>query len=162
MFYVDFFLQAYPFTIGLLLLLAALQVLFCYKVKRFWISILPSVLFALLFTAVGIPCMVLVLDAFAPLIVAFPVILLIQLLLCFKVKRVALRLIPTILLPLISVAFLVMTLTTSGWDFLGYLFFMLYTAFAWVIDGVAWGIWAMVRHIRTDRGRGDDIGEHNE
>ncbi len=150
--YLNFFLEAYPFTIGLFLVLAATQIVFCYKVKRFWVSILPSVLFALLFLAVGIPCMAAVVNAVPALIAAFAVILPVQLLLCFKVRRLAVRLIPTILLPLISLACLIPALTISGWGSLVYLLLMIYAAFAWVIDGVAWGIWGMSRHIRKHRG----------
>ena len=151
--YLDFFLLNYPLTIGMLVVLAVLQIIFCHKVKRFWVSILPSVLFALLFLAVGIPFMATVLEAGPILIPLFALVLPLQLLLCFKARRVAVRLIPTILFPLISVAFLVPTLTVTGWDSLGYLFFMILAVFAWVIDGVAWGIWGMWRHIQKHRGR---------
>ena len=150
--YLDFFMSNYPFTIGLFVVLAAVQILFCYKVKNFWVSILPSVLFAVLFLTVGIPCMANVFETGPILILLFAVFLPLQLLLCFKVRRVMVRLIPTILLPLIAIACLIPAITVNGWDGLGYLFFMILAVFAWVIDGVAWGIWGMIRHIRKHRG----------
>ena len=150
--YLDFFMFNYPFTIGLFVVLAAVQILFCYKVKNFWISIIPSILFAPLFLAVGIPCMANVFETGPILILLFAVILPLQLLLCFKVRRLAVRLIPTILFPLTSIALLVPALSVSGWDGLGYLFLMILAAFAWVIDGIAWGMWGMIRHIQKHRG----------
>ncbi len=149
--YLDFFLEAYPFTLGLFLVLAVLQIVFCHTVKNFWVSVIPSMLFALLFVAVGIPCMASVVDAVPTLILAFAVVMPIQLLLCFKVRWLIIRLIPTILLPLLGIACLIRALTISGWGSLGYLLLMIYIAFIWIIDGVAWGIWGMIKHIRKHR-----------
>ncbi len=151
--FLNFFLSEYPFTICLLAVLVAAQVLFCYKVKHRFASMIPSLLIALLLAAVLIPytdMLYSVVNAwfFPTVILSVAAILPGQLFLCFKVRKIVLRLIPTVVLFLICITGLILGLSVSGWDGLGFVFLALYVGFGWIMDGLAWGIWAMIRHDR--------------
>ena len=72
----------------------------------------------------------------------------IQLLLCFKVKSVLIRLIPDILIGFFTILFTVLTFANRGsWDALGYLVLALYTLFALLISGLAWVMFLAVKLI---------------
>jgi len=74
------------------------------------------------------------------------ILLPIQLLLCFKVKSKIIRLLPIIVLSIPTLIFIIMATTTQGWDVLGYIFLSIFTGFMMLICGVAWGIWAIIKH----------------
>lgn len=80
------------------------------------------------------------------LVFSIIVLLPIQLLLCFKVKSKVIRLIPLILLFIFTLIFVVMATTTHGWDAIGYIFLSIFTGIMMLICGVAWGIWAIIKH----------------
>ena len=87
----------------------------------------------------------------AVLIFSLIVLLPIQLLLCFKVKSKAIRLLPIILLSIPTLIFIVMSTTTQGWDGLGYIFLAFFTGFMMLICGVGWGIWAISKLIKKKK-----------
>ena len=87
----------------------------------------------------------------AVLIFSLVVLLPIQLLLCFKVKSKAIRLLPIILLSIPTLIFIVMSTTTQGWDGLGYIFLAFFTGFMMLICGVGWGIWAISKLIKKKK-----------
>ena len=68
-----------------------------------------------------------------------------QLLLCFKVKRIVLRLLPSIVLFAATAIFFAFIYIADGWDSLGYLFLALFTGFMLLVCGLAWLVWAIVR-----------------
>ena len=68
-----------------------------------------------------------------------------QLLLCFKVKRIVLRLLPSIVLFAATAIFFAFIYIADGWDSLGYLFLALFTGFLLLVCGLAWLVWAIVR-----------------
>ena len=151
--FLNVFLYEYPLTICLLAALVAVQVLFCYKVKHRWISMIPSLLIALLLIAVMIPYTGMLYGGvqvwFIPtMLLSFAVILPGQLFLCFKLRNIVLRLLPTVLLFLACIANLIIGLCISGWDGLFFIFLAIHIGFGLLVDGIAWGIWAMVGHIR--------------
>lgn len=82
----------------------------------------------------------------AVLIFSIIVLLPIQLLLCFRVKSTVIRLLPIILLSIPTLIFIVMSTTTHGWDGLGYIFLAIFAGFMMLICGVAWGVWAIIKH----------------
>ena len=82
----------------------------------------------------------------AVLIFSIIVLLPVQLLLCFKVKRKIIRSLPIILLTIPTLIFMIMAAATQGWDSLGYLFLAIFTGFMMLICGVAWSIWAITKH----------------
>ena len=88
----------------------------------------------------------------AVLVFSVVVFLLIQLLLCFKVKNKVIRLLPVILLSIFTIFFVVMTSTATGWDNLGYVFLAIFTGFMWLMCGIAWGIWTIIKLIKNKKG----------
>ena len=79
------------------------------------------------------------------LIFSVAVLLPIQLLLCFKVKSKLVRLLPVIILSALIIAFIVLSATAQGWDNLGYLFLAIFAGMMLLMDGIGWGIWAMIK-----------------
>lgn len=79
--------------------------------------------------------------------------MLIQLLLCFKAKKLSIRLIPTVLflIPTIVFAILMIPPFSSGWDSLAFLFLALYTGCVTLFCGIGWGIWAIINKIKEKR-----------
>ena len=82
------------------------------------------------------------------LILSVVVILPVQLLLCFKVKSLLIRLLPISMLGILAVISLLMTLNSTGWDTLGYIFFAIYAAIMILMCGISWGVWAIVNLIK--------------
>lgn len=72
------------------------------------------------------------------------VILPIQLLLCFKVKRLWLRLVPTVLFCTLSVISFILTMTITGWDVLLWLIILIYSLFVSAVCALSWIIYALV------------------
>lgn len=79
------------------------------------------------------------------LIISVVFVLPAQLLLCFKAKRLTVRLLPVIILSGLIIAFIVMNFAAIGWDRLLYVFFAVYTAFMLFMCCIGWGIWAIAR-----------------
>jgi len=88
----------------------------------------------------------------AVLIFSIVALLPIQLLLCFKVKSRAIRLLPVILLSIPTIIFTVMSVAITGWDGLGYIFLAIFTGFMLLMCGVGWGIWAISKLIKKKKG----------
>ena len=62
-----------------------------------------------------------------------------QLLLCFKVRSLILRLLPVILCALLTGLFLVLAHCSPGWNSLGYLFLALFPGFLLAACDIGWG-----------------------
>ena len=77
------------------------------------------------------------------LLFSLAILLPVQLLLCFKVKSRAIRLLPAILLAIPTLLFAVMSVSIAGWEGLGYLFLAIFTGFMLLICGIGWGIWGL-------------------
>jgi len=88
----------------------------------------------------------------ATLIFSIVVLLPIQLLLCFKVKSRAIRLLTNILLSMPTIIFVMMSVAITGWDGLGYIFLAIFTSFMMLMCGVGWGIWAISKFIKKKKG----------
>ena len=87
---------------------------------------------------------------FTTVILLFSVVVLlpVQLLLCFKAKRIAIRLLPVIVLTILTIIFTVMSIAITGWKGLGYILLAIFTGFMLLMCGIGWGIWAITRLIR--------------
>ena len=68
-----------------------------------------------------------------------------QLLLCFKFKKIFIKLIPIALLIVSTIVFYICSVTINGWDGLGYLFFALLSFGLILVCGLSWGVWAIIR-----------------
>lgn len=86
-------------------------------------------------------------------IVSAAALLPVQLLLCFKVKRLAVRLAPVILLSALLALFVVLWISTPGWDGLGYAFLAVFTGVMMLMCGAGWGIWAAAYGLKKRRGK---------
>lgn len=87
-------------------------------------------------------------------IIASVVILLpVQLLLCFKVKNLAIRLTPVIILSILMALFIVRWLSAVGWDGLFYAFFAVFVGLMILMCGIGWGIWAVVHGLKKKRSK---------
>lgn len=83
----------------------------------------------------------------------FVSVLTVQLLLCFKVKRLAVRLIPCVGLLALTVFFIVMIYCSSGWDSLGYVILTVYSCFMLLMSVIGWGIWLVVYILKKIRSK---------
>ena len=87
----------------------------------------------------------------AVLVLSVDILLLIQLLLCFKVKNKIIRLLPVILLSIVTIFFVAMASTATDWENLGYIFPAIFIVFMWPMCGIAWGIWAIIKLIKKKK-----------
>ena len=69
--------------------------------------------------------------------------LILQIILCFKSKKTVIKLIPTVISVITTVAFIVMISLSTGWEVLGYLLLAVFSAFVsagcilcWIIYGI--------------------------
>lgn len=82
-------------------------------------------------------------DVFVLLI--FILAVLVQLLLCFKVKKKIVRLMPMCLSLIATIIFAVLAVIFDGWDRVGWFFLAGVTAFLLCAVVIAWGIWYILR-----------------
>ena len=83
------------------------------------------------------------------------VVLPIQLLLCFKVKPIFLRLLPSILLTGTTILLFAMMATSRDWDAIGYAVLGVFSGVLLIFSGIGWGIWAIVRCIKKKKSYGN-------
>ena len=79
------------------------------------------------------------------------VVLPIQLLLCFKVKPIFLRLLPSILLTGTTILLFAMMAASRDWDAIGYAVLGVFSGVLLIFSGIGWGVWAIVRCIRKKK-----------
>lgn len=80
-------------------------------------------------------------------------VLIVQLLLCFKVKSLAIRLIPAVILFALTTFLFVMTYYSSGWDSVGYVILSTYTGCMLSMSAIGWVIWLIVRIIKKKKSK---------
>ena len=71
--------------------------------------------------------------------------LILQLLLCFKAKKIFIKLLPITLLIVSTIVFSICSASINGWDGLGYLFFALLSFGLILVCSIGWGVWAIIR-----------------
>ena len=71
--------------------------------------------------------------------------LILQLLLCFKVKKILIKLLPIALLIITTIVFSICSASINGWDGLGYLFFAMLSVGLIFVCGIGWVIWASIK-----------------
>ena len=79
------------------------------------------------------------------------VVLPIQLLLCFKVKPIFLRLLPSILLTGTTILLFAMMAASRDWDAIGYAVLGVFSGVLLIFSGIGWGIWGLVALIRKKK-----------
>ena len=83
--------------------------------------------------------------------ISFIVIIPVQIVLCFKAKRKAVRLLPVIIFCIPTIIFTFMAMIISGWDGIGYIFLAIFSGFMLLACGIAWGIWGISRLIKRKK-----------
>lgn len=73
------------------------------------------------------------------------ILVLFQLLLCFKAKKNIIRLIPVCLFSGLAVLFIVLGFIFSDWDSFGFFFLAGCTLVLLLACGIGWGIWVVIR-----------------
>ena len=71
-----------------------------------------------------------------------------QIFLCFRVRRLWLRLLPSILFFILALALFVLTWLTNGWDALGYLLLALGALLLLLSVGLGWATWGLVLFLK--------------
>lgn len=79
---------------------------------------------------------------------AILIVLPIQLVLCFKAKKIFIKCLPTTLLAASTVAFYIMAITAKTWAALIYLIIAAFLGVSFIFSGIAWGIWASAKLIK--------------
>ena len=79
------------------------------------------------------------------------VVLPIQLLLCFKAKKLFFRLLPSFVLTASTIIFFTMMRLATDWDALGYAILFVFSGVLLIFSGIAWGIWAIINLIKNKR-----------
>lgn len=79
------------------------------------------------------------------------VVLPIQLVLCFKVKSKIVRLLPVIILSVLTVIAEIESAIRIDWSALFYLIFAVYLGIMLFVCGIGWVIWSIVMHIRNKK-----------
>ena len=85
-------------------------------------------------------------------ILSAAVLLPVQILLCFKVKNIFVRLLPVIIFSLPTIVFLVIGLSVTGWDALGYILLAIlagYMALACICGWIIWAIAKLIKKIKS-------------
>ena len=88
----------------------------------------------------------------AVLVLSVVVLLLIQLLICFKAKNKIIRLLPVILLSIVTIFFVAMASTATDWENLGYIFPAIFIGVMWIACGMALGICAVIKLVKKKKG----------
>ena len=72
-----------------------------------------------------------------------------QLFMCFKAKKLFVKLIPVILFALAMIVMAILSAVASGWDALGYLFFALLFFATLCVCGFAWATFGACRSVKN-------------
>ena len=76
------------------------------------------------------------------------IVLSVQLVLCFKVRKLCVRLIPVCLSAIAAAVCLALTFLSEGWDALGYLLLTMFSAGLLLVCGIGWLVWAIIKKLR--------------
>ena len=79
------------------------------------------------------------------------IVLPIQLLLCFKVKKLFLRLLPSLIFAATTVFLFTMMRLATDWDALGYAIVGIFSGALLIFSGIAWGIWAIAKCMKRKK-----------
>ena len=77
------------------------------------------------------------------------ILVLLQMFLCFKVKKKTIRLIPVYLTLVLTIVFTTLGFIFDGWDGFGFFFLAICSAVLLAGSGVGWGVWAIVKKIKN-------------
>ena len=98
-------------------------------------------------------CMMFELSGDAWLVIVGVLVLLLQILLCLKVKKLWIRLIPAVVFFALTVVFTVLLFVSEGWDAIGYLLLAIFFAVFLAASVVGWVIAAIVKAIMARKNK---------
>ena len=75
----------------------------------------------------------------------------IQLALCFKAKKLLIKLLPTILSAAAAIVFCILAFTARDWSALVYIVFAFFAGVMLISSGIAWGIGAILKMKKMQR-----------
>ncbi len=78
----------------------------------------------------------------------FIIVMLLQIFLCFKVKKNIIRLMPIYLSLGLIILFSSLGFIFDGWDSFGFFFLAICSALLLVGIGIGWGAWAIIKRLR--------------
>ena len=78
-------------------------------------------------------------------ILSFAIVLPTQILICFKIKDIFVRLLPVLFFLVIALVGWALSCFISGWAAIGYLILACITGFMACICGVGWGVWFIIK-----------------
>jgi len=81
---------------------------------------------------------------------AILIILPIQLFLCFRVEKLLIKCLPTVLFAVAAVAFYTMAITAKDWGGFVYLILAVFSGVFLIFSGIAWAIFAVSKHSKRD------------
>ena len=90
---------------------------------------------------------VLLIAAFA-ILIALPI----QLVVCFKAKKIFVRYLPTTALAVLVITFYIMAITAKTWVAFVYLIIAVFSGVSLVFSGIAVGIWAIIKLVEKQKG----------
>jgi len=79
------------------------------------------------------------------------IILPIQLILCFKAKRLLVKLLPVALLAVTTIIFSALMLTARDWTAFGYAILAVFYGVLLLFGAIAWGIWAIAKQVKRKK-----------
>lgn len=82
------------------------------------------------------------------LVFTFVVIFPVQLILCHKVKSKVARLMPVIILSILTAAAVIAAAVCTGWDIVFFIVSAIYLSLMLFACGIAWGIWSIPRFLK--------------
>jgi hypothetical protein len=83
--------------------------------------------------------------------IAAIIVLILQLILCFKVKKTFVKFIPLILSFVATLIFVILLLLSEGWDVLGYLILALFSGGLFLDCGLGLIIWKIIIKVRKNK-----------
>ena len=79
------------------------------------------------------------------------IVLIIQLLLCFKIKNKFIKLIPVVLFLILTIVFSIFIFVLDGWDSVGCLLLAIGSLFLLFVCGISWIIWRFNMKLEKDK-----------
>lgn len=85
----------------------------------------------------------------APILIFFTVAVILpgQLILCWKVKSVAIRLLPAVILLILTVFAVIAAVACTGWEIVFFVVSAIYLTLMLLACGIAWGVWTVWRFV---------------
>ena len=75
-------------------------------------------------------------------------ILIVQLILCFRSKKTLVKLLPAAVFVVAAITFYIIAICTKDWSAFVYIIIAVLSGVLLAVSAIAWGIWAIVRYVK--------------